>query len=120
MKAFITPSKLCGEVDIPSSKSASHRALICAALAKGTSRIHGITLSDDIKATVTAMAQLGAKIETDGDDYLVTGITEATTLPQIDCGESGSTLRFLIPVAAALGADATFSVMGGWSSGRSR
>lgn len=108
MKAFITPSKLCGEVDIPSSKSASHRALICAALAKGTSRIHGITLSDDIEATVTAMAQLGAKIEADGDDYLVTGITEATTLPQIDCGESGSTLRFLIPVAAALGADATF------------
>lgn len=108
MKAIITPSPLCGEVNIPSSKSASHRAIISAALANGTSRITGVTMSDDIKATIGAMKALGAVIENDGDDYVVTGITEPPKSAEIDCGESGSTLRFLVPVAAALGVKATF------------
>ncbi len=109
MKAIITPSSLCGEVNIPSSKSASHRAIISAALAKGTSRVIGVTLSDDIKATIGAMRALGAIIESDGDDYIVTGITEPPKNAEIDCGESGSTLRFLVPVAAALGVKTTFT-----------
>ncbi len=108
MKAMITPSPLCGEVDIPSSKSASHRAIISAALSKGQSRISGVTMSNDIEATIGAMRALGAVIEADGDDYIVTGITEPPKSAEIDCGESGSTLRFLVPVAAALGVNATF------------
>lgn len=109
MKAIITPSRLCGDVYIPSSKSASHRAIICAALAKGKSRIKGVTLSDDITATINAMTALGATIEADGEDYIVTGITEPPKQAQIDCGESGSTLRFLIPIAASLGVSCCFS-----------
>lgn len=109
MKAMITPSRLCGEVDIPSSKSASHRAIICAALAKGTSRITGVSMSNDIAATVEAMKLLGADIKEEDGDFIVTGITEPPHHADIDCGESGSTLRFLVPLAAALGVSCTFN-----------
>ena len=108
MNAIITPKRLSGDVTVPSSKSASHRAIICAALAKGKSRIKGVSLSDDILATLGAIKALGAAVETDGDDYIITGITEPKKSAKIDCGESGSTLRFFIPIAAALGASAVF------------
>ena len=108
MDIKITPQKLTGKVSIPSSKSITHRALICAALAKGNSVLNGISFSDDINATVSALEQLGAKFEIDTNKITVHGITQLPKTAEIDCLESGSTLRFLIPIAAALGVNSTF------------
>ncbi|MVX65126.1 3-phosphoshikimate 1-carboxyvinyltransferase [Clostridium chromiireducens] len=104
----IYPRKLSGEVKIPPSKSMAHRAVICAALGDGISKVTNIDYSDDIIATIEAMSSLGAKI-TKKEDYLeVYGINsqeniEANSVKDertIDCNESGSTLRFLVPIAA--------------------
>ncbi|EKQ56465.1 MULTISPECIES: 3-phosphoshikimate 1-carboxyvinyltransferase [unclassified Clostridium] len=104
----IYPTKLSGEVKIPPSKSMAHRAVICAALGNGISKVTNIDYSDDIIATIEAMSALGAKI-TKKEDYLeVYGIknpqnTEVNSINSeriIDCNESGSTLRFLVPIAA--------------------
>lgn len=109
MDIRITPAKLSGSVTIPSSKSYAHRALICAALAEGSSVISGISMSKDIEATISAMNALGADCRETGEGKVaVTGIGRASEKAVIDCNESGSTLRFIIPVAAALGADTEF------------
>lgn len=108
MDIRITPSHLSGRVEIPASKSCAHRALICASLAQGKSVISGVSMSKDIEATIRAMAALGAHFDVDGTAVTVTGITSAPDKADIDCNESGSTLRFILPVAAALGSEATF------------
>lgn len=104
----IYPTKLSGEVKIPPSKSMAHRAVICAALGDGISKVTNIDYSDDIIATIAAMSSLGAKI-TKKEDYLeVYGIKNPENMEVnsvqgeriIDCNESGSTLRFLVPIAA--------------------
>lgn len=109
MDIELQPAKLSGEVSIPSSKSYAHRALICAALANGTSLIDGIDISNDIEATISAMESLGAKfnIKPNGS-ILVNGIVQAPTIAKINCNESGSTLRFIIPVASALNVTSSF------------
>ncbi len=101
----VTPIKLKGEVKIPPSKSMAHRAVICAALGDGISKIRNIDFSDDIIATVSAMRALGAVI-TEMDDYLEVkginykGIDVVRDYERVvDCNESGSTLRFLVPIA---------------------
>lgn len=101
MNARITPAPLHGCVEAPPSKSMAHRLLICAALAKGESVIRHLADSDDIGATVACLSALGAKTEKRGSDMVVQGIdvrnrTAPVTLP---CHESGSTLRFFIPLA---------------------
>ena len=108
MDIRITPSHLSGRVEIPASKSCAHRALICASLAQGKSVISGVSMSKDIEATIRAMTALGAHFDVDGTTVTVTGITSAPDKADIDCNESGSTLRFILPVAAALGSEATF------------
>lgn len=108
MDVKIYPSKLIGTLNAPSSKSYSHRMIIAAALAGGISEISNVTGSDDIKVTAGAMEALGADVLADGDVYTVRGIKTPAAKADIDCGESGSTLRFIIPVAAALGTNATF------------
>lgn len=108
MDICITPSKLSGRVEIPSSKSCAHRALICAALAQGSSVISGVSMSKDIEATISAMSALGAAFSVDGDRITVDGIRSNCDKAVIDCNESGSTLRFIIPIAAALGTNAEF------------
>lgn len=110
MDIRIIPSLLEGEVNIPSSKSVAHRALICAALADGTSCIKGIDMSKDIEATINAMSSLGADFEINEESNVITvkGISEVPENAVIDCNESGSTLRFIIPVAAALGVASEF------------
>ena len=70
MKVKIFPSKVMGEVKIPPSKSMSHRAIICASLAKGTSTITNVAYSDDVKITIEGLRQLGAKIEC-YEDYVI-------------------------------------------------
>ena len=108
MNIRILPSKLSGKVDIPSSKSCAHRAVICAALADGISELSGVSGSKDITATASAMEALGASVAVSGTDMKVSGIKDIPAEASIDCGESGSTLRFIIPVAAALGVKTEF------------
>ena len=94
---------------MPPSKSAAHRAIICAALAKGKSILSPVDLSNDIKATIECMQRLGADIEFDGKALSIDGTnTFRNKKVCLDCGESGSTLRFLIPVCAAGGISAEF------------
>lgn len=112
MNIQIQPHKLMGTVKVPSSKSMAHRMLICAALSKGTSEISGISFSKDIEATLSVMQALGAEFSIREDTVKVTGITELPEKALADCCESGSTLRFLIPVAAALGIETTFTGQG--------
>ena len=99
----IYPSKLKGEVKIPPSKSMAHRAIICAALSDGLCVIENIDYSDDIIATIDAMNSLGAKIVKHKDYIEVIGAYGSDEKPQetriIDCNESGSTLRFLVPIS---------------------
>lgn len=108
MNVRIKPSKLIGRVNAPSSKSFSHRMLIAAALAGGVSEISNISASEDIDATVGALTALGAKIFREGNTYTVMGIKTPSASAVIDCRESGSTMRFIIPIAAALGCSCEF------------
>lgn len=108
MDLRITPHKLSGTVHIPASKSMAHRAIICAALSGGTSHITGVTFSKDIYATLSVMKALGAEYSINGDEICISGIGTPSAEAAADCCESGSTLRFLIPVAAALGTKTTF------------
>ena len=93
--------KLKGEVCAPSSKAYTQRMLIAAALSHGTSKISGPLVSDDTEATLGAVKALGAKVKTAEDCWTVEGAAplKGAQTP-IDCGESGATLRFMIPVAA--------------------
>ena len=104
----INPGKLKGNVKIPPSKSMAHRAVICAALSDGISKISNVEFSDDIIATMNAMRALGAVINETEDEHLeVRGINYNNVIPTrdfkrvVDCNESGSTLRFLIPISLA-------------------
>lgn len=110
MKASISKSTAHGSINAPTSKSVAHRLLICSALAEGKSVISGITRSEDVLATVDCLRALGAKIEDNGDVFTVRGINMRKTAPSgiLPCRESGSTLRFLIPIASLSGAKVTF------------
>ena len=106
----LTPSELRGSITVPPSKSLSHRAVICAALAEGISVIHNIGASEDIEVTIDAMRSLGAEIRRDGTTLTIDGSkTMRRSEPlTIDCGESGSTLRFLMPLVLHCAAEVTF------------
>lgn len=99
----IYPSKLKGAVKVPPSKSMAHRGIICAALTDGCCRVDNIDYSDDIIATIAAMTSLGAKIEKFKDYVIVHGVYSNEGALEdnrvIDCNESGSTLRFLVPIS---------------------
>ncbi len=105
MKAVISPSVLCGEVTAPPSKSAGHRSLICAALCDRPVTVRNCGESDDMTATIDALSALGADIKRDGLTVTVTPAKKSNRNIAINCNESGSTARFMIPVAAALGAE---------------
>ena len=100
----LIPTKLKGKITLPPSKSLAHRAIIAAGLSKGISRIDHIAYSQDIKATIQAMEALGTIIEQHEDYLIVNGkytFTKNNTMPgiEIDCVESGSTLRFMVPIS---------------------
>ena len=98
-----------GTVNLPPSKSDVHRAIICAAMANGVSRISPVALSNDIKATIGCIKALGADAVLENNVLTVDGTNmykNKTAL--LDCGESGSTLRFFIPIAAVGNINATF------------
>ena len=100
-----TPS---GNVQVPPSKSVAHRMLICAALASEPCTITCRSINRDMEATAACLNALGADIRYADGKFSISPITRVNKGATLDCGESGSTLRFLLPVAAALGADATF------------
>ena len=111
MKAVIKPSKACGSITIPPSKSMAHRAIICAALAEGESVISNIDYSVDITTTIDCMRKLGAQIECGKTAVKVKGIKDFSHIADthIECNESGSTLRFLIPIFSLTGQKITFT-----------
>ncbi len=116
MDIKVLPGALAGTVRVPPSKSAAHRAIIASALAKGTSVIRNVDLSSDIRATLDACAQLGCRAEIAQSGRCRTVAVRGGLKPQngavIDCAESGSTLRFMIPVACAYDGERTFTGRG--------
>ena len=111
MTVTIRPSRAVGAVTAPSSKSMAHRMLICAGLSGGTSQIGGIDLNEDILATIACLRALGADCSVSGDTVTVRGVDmkSAKAMDILSCHESGSTLRFFIPLALLSGHKVSFS-----------
>ncbi len=105
MKVEIKSSRASGAVCVPPSKSMAHRLLIAAALAEGTSKIKGISECDDVLATADCLRALGATLSLSGNEMTVVGINPREAKPKcaLDCRESGSTLRFMFPIALLSG-----------------
>ncbi len=112
MNIMIEPAALSGSIRSIPSKSAAHRLLICAALADGETKIYCPALSKDIEATASCLMALGADIDYDEGTFTVRPIEKVHENAALDCGESGSTLRFLLPVVCALGGGATIKMHG--------
>ncbi len=111
MRIRIEPSHLHGMIEAPPSKSMAHRLLICGGLAEGTSVIHGISDSDDVKATLCCLSAVGAAYQKNGSTAEITG-TDIRSVPSeihLDCHESGSTLRFFIPLCLMSGQKITLT-----------
>lgn len=108
MKIRINEGKAKGIVKAPPSKSMAHRLLICAGLSKGTCIVHGIVRSKDVEATMDCLRAVGVKLEEAEGSIRVTGadIKNASAGKILDCGESGSTLRFFVPLCLISGANA--------------
>lgn len=114
MKVRVTPSTCQGTVTIPPSKSMAHRSIICAALAKGRSVISNVAYSKDILATIEGMRQLGARIDIQEDTVIIDGIANLHDADpkEVFCNESGSTLRFFIPLFSLCQKELTFTGKG--------
>ena len=111
MNITITPAPLKGNLRAIPSKSYMHRALICASLADRSTSLYCPETNRDIEATAACLRALGAEIVAENGWYRVTPIDRSLPVTEravLDCGESGSTLRFLLPVAAALGRKTAF------------
>lgn len=107
MIAKVFPGKLSGEIAAIPSKSHAHRLLICASFADAPTEIACPAVSADILATARCVSALGARIDrTEGGFRMEPGLI--SPFPTLDCGESGSTYRFMVPVACALGVEARF------------
>ena len=111
MKVIFTPSHLQGSVQAPPSKSMAHRMLICGGLSDGKSTIRGISDSDDVSATLRSLTALGVTYKKDGTVVTVQGTDVRRSAPKSElyCHESGSTLRFLLPLCLLSGNEATLS-----------
>ncbi len=116
MTVTYTPSHIHGSVAMPPSKSAAHRAILCAALSNGVSTLFPIDPSEDMFATMQAVKSMGALVSYDPVTRTLTvdgsHTGQVTGQQEIHCRESGSTLRFCIPIAAALGMNAVFTGSG--------
>jgi 3-phosphoshikimate 1-carboxyvinyltransferase len=108
MRAEFTPCRLEGSVSAPPSKSMAHRYLIGAALSGEKCTLCGVDFSEDILASIDCLSALGANIKIDGDTVVVDpqGFMRSEN-PILKCRESGSTLRFFIPLALCLGKTVT-------------
>jgi len=112
MDITIYPGRLSGTVQIIPSKSQAHRVLICAAFANKPTDIVCTETNADISATVDCLNALGAKITRTDAGYCVVPADHIPEKAILDCKESGSTLRFLLPIAGALGVETTFLMSG--------
>lgn len=110
MQITIHPGRAEGRVTAPPSKSMAHRLLICAGMCRGRSVIHGISGSADVLATLDCLRALGAECKREGDTVTVIGRDMRTAAPEgiLSCNESGSTLRFMIPIALLSGKNVMF------------
>ena len=116
MDITITPTRLRGTISAMPSKSQVHRLLILSAFADGPTQLICHRFSQDMLATMDCLNALGAVITLSDEGFLVQPIRSLPSHATLNCRESGSTLRFLLPVAAALGLDATFQMEGRLSS----
>ncbi len=112
MDITITPRKLHGHITAIPSKSQAHRLLICAAFAEHETTLRCPDTNRDIEATAECLRSLGAKIQRTEEGYTVFPIQSIPTSAVLPCHDSGSTLRFLLPVAGALGVDTVFQMEG--------
>ncbi len=104
MKVIIKPSIAKGEITAPPSKSYAHRLLICSALAKGISTVKGIIDSKDMEATLNCIKSLGVSCSKENDTVTVNSVNfTKNEIADFHCNESGSTLRFFIPIALVFG-----------------
>lgn len=114
MRVRVSPGTPRGMVEVPPSKSMAHRAILAAALADGVSRITNVAYSEDILATLSAVSLLGAKVTQKTNEVIIQGVSDLSAFPggEVFCNESGSTLRFLIPVFSLTGKLITFTGRG--------
>lgn len=112
MDITIYPQLLQGDVSIIPSKSQAHRLLICAAFADAPTTLICPQTNDDIQATAACLRAIGAQIQQTPAGYHVVPVTAVPKKADLPCGESGSTLRFLLPVVGALGIDGSFHMKG--------
>ena len=112
MDITIQPKKLRGSVRVIPSKSQAHRLLICAALADSPTTIFCGETNRDIEATAECLRALGATIRRTESGYQVCPISQVPEMAVLNCRESGSTLRFLLPIVGALGVDAVIRMEG--------
>ena len=112
MDITIRPEKLAGTVRAIPSKSQAHRMLICAAFADRKTVLRCPETNRDIDATVQCLNALGAKITRTPEGFEVAPVAVPPAQAALSCQDSGSTLRFLLPVAGALGCDTTFYMTG--------
>ena len=112
MDITITPRKLSGTIQAIPSKSQAHRLLICAAFADKPTELFCPETNRDIEATADCLNALGAKIRRTKDGYYVVPISNIPEKAELFCCESGSTLRFILPIVGALGVDAVINMAG--------
>ena len=112
MDITVFPGKLSGTISAIPSKSQAHRVLICAAFSDIPTTIYCKDTNQDIEATAGCLNTLGATITRTDYGYYVIPIKETPNVAQLDCNESGSTLRFMLPIVAACGVDTTFLMSG--------
>ena len=112
MEIVISPRKLSGSITVIPSKSQAHRLLICAAFSDKQTTLICKATNQDIEATARCLCALGANIKRTSDGYIVKPVKQIPSTAILYCGESGSTLRFMLPIVGALGVDATFVLEG--------
>ena len=112
MDITITPRPLKGDITVIPSKSQAHRLLICAAFADAPTDLICPDTNRDIEATVDCLNALGASITRTDSGYNIFPMAKAPASATLNCCESGSTLRFMLPIVGALGVDATFQMAG--------
>ena len=112
MDITIQPQLLSGELTVIPSKSQAHRLLICAAFADAPTILHCPETNRDMDATAGCLNALGAKIIKTQTGYSVWPVGQIPETAKLNCHDSGSTLRFMLPVAGALGVDTTFIMEG--------
>lgn len=112
MDIIIQPGKLSGSITAIPSKSQAHRLLICAAFSDRVTTLYCPDTNQDIEATAECLRALGAAIVRTETGYTVAPVTAVPQKAVLNCGESGSTLRFMLPIVGALGVDGTFQMRG--------